>query len=111
MSASPFERLRRLNPLGGSTCMAGPTIVGLGLAAAVLGGAGLFLFIPLLQSLGASSSQSGKWQPIFDRLLAPVPEHLPVDCRCQPRRSRPYLRMRRLRISCQFYAICRDCVS
>lgn len=65
--------------------MAGPTIVGLGLAAAVLEDAGLFLFIPLLQSLGASSSQSGKWQPIFDRLLAPVAEHLPVDCRCQPR--------------------------
>lgn len=42
------------HPLGGSTCMAGPTIVGLGLAAAVLEDAGLFLFIPLLQSLGAS---------------------------------------------------------
>lgn len=68
------------HPLGGSTCMAGLTIVGLGLAAAVLEGAGLFLFIPLLQSLRASSSQSGKWQPIFDQLLAPVPEQLRKPC-------------------------------
>ncbi len=71
-----FARLRRLFRLAAAPAWAGPTVVGLGLAAAVLEGAGLFLFIPLLQSLGASSSQSGKWQPIFDRLLAPVPEHL-----------------------------------
>ncbi|SIT59091.1 ABC-type multidrug transport system, ATPase and permease component [Mesorhizobium prunaredense] len=71
-----FARLRRLFRLAAAPAWAGPTVVGLGFAAAVLEGAGLFLFIPLLQSLGASSSQSGKWQPIFDRLLAPVPEHL-----------------------------------
>jgi len=71
-----FARLQRLFRLAAAPAWAGPTVVGLGLAAAVLEGAGLFLFIPLLQSLGASSSQSGKWQPIFDRLLAPVPEHL-----------------------------------
>jgi subfamily B ATP-binding cassette protein MsbA len=76
VSASLFERLRRLIRLAAAPKWAGPTIVGLGLAAAVLEGAGLFLFIPLLQSLGASPAQPGRWQPIFDRLLAPVPEHL-----------------------------------
>ncbi|TGQ48104.1 ABC transporter ATP-binding protein [Mesorhizobium sp. M00.F.Ca.ET.216.01.1.1] len=73
---SLFARLQRLFRLAAAPAWAGPTVVGLGLAAAVLEGAGLFLFIPLLQSLGASPSQSGRWQPIFDRLLAPVPEHL-----------------------------------
>lgn len=76
VSVSLFARLQRLFRLAAAPAWAGPTVVGLGLAAAVLEGAGLFLFIPLLQSLGASPSQSGRWQPIFDRLLAPVPEHL-----------------------------------
>jgi subfamily B ATP-binding cassette protein MsbA len=74
--ASLLVRLRRLFRLAAAPAWAGPTVVGLGLAAAVLEGAGLFLFIPLLQSLGASPPQPGRWQPIFDQLLAPVPEHL-----------------------------------
>src|ERR1700722_9182902 len=76
MSASLFVRLRRLFGLAAAPAWAGPAVVGLGLAAAVLEGAGLFLFIPLLLSLGASPPQSGRWQPIFDRLLTPIPEHL-----------------------------------
>jgi subfamily B ATP-binding cassette protein MsbA len=70
-----FVRMRRLFRLAAAPAWAGPTVVGLGLLAAVLEGAGLFLFIPLIQSLGASPPQSGGWQPIFDRLLAPIPEH------------------------------------
>ncbi|MFS8114973.1 ABC transporter ATP-binding protein [Rhizobium jaguaris] len=70
-----FSRLRRLFHLAAAPAWAGPTIVGLGLAAAVLEGAGLFLFIPLIQSLGALAPQPGRWQPIFGRLLAPIPEH------------------------------------
>jgi subfamily B ATP-binding cassette protein MsbA len=69
-----FKRLRRLFCLAGAPAWAGPTIVGLGLAAAVLEGAGLFLFIPLIQSLGASMAQEGEWPRIFDHLLAPIPQ-------------------------------------
>lgn len=77
MAAAPlFTRLQRLFRLAAAPAWAGSTIVGLGLAAAVLEGAGLFLFIPLIQSLGASAPQSGRWQPIFDRVLSPIPEHL-----------------------------------
>ncbi|AYG57558.1 ABC transporter ATP-binding protein [Rhizobium jaguaris] len=70
-----FSRLRRLFHLAAAPAWAGPTIVGLGLAAAVLEGVGLFLFIPLIQSLGALAPQPGRWQAIFGRLLAPIPEH------------------------------------
>jgi ATP-binding cassette, subfamily B, bacterial MsbA len=74
LAAPLFLRLRRLFRLAAAPAWAGPTVVGLGLLAAVLEGAGLFLFIPLIQSLAASSPQSGGWQPVFDRLLAPIPE-------------------------------------
>ena len=70
-----FVRLRRLFRLSEAPAWAGPTVVGLGLLAAVLEGAGLVLFIPLLQSLGASPPQPGRWQPIFDRLLSSIPQH------------------------------------
>ena len=74
-SAAPlFIRLRRLFHLAAAPAWAGPTIVGLGLAGAVLEGAGLFLFIPLIQSLGALAPQPGRWQAIFSRILAPIPE-------------------------------------
>jgi subfamily B ATP-binding cassette protein MsbA len=69
-----FARLRQLFRLAAAPDWAGPTVVALGLAAAVLEGAGLFLFIPLIQSLGGSASQPGDWNSIFDRLLAPIPE-------------------------------------
>ncbi|WFU04798.1 ABC transporter ATP-binding protein (plasmid) [Rhizobium sp. CB3171] len=70
-----FTSLRRLFRLAAAPAWAGPTIVGLGLAAAVLEGAGLFLFIPLIQSLGALAPQPGRWQAIFGQLLASIPEH------------------------------------
>ncbi|MER8489267.1 ABC transporter ATP-binding protein/permease [Mesorhizobium australicum] len=68
-------RLRRLFRLAAAPAWAGPTVVGLGLLAAVLEGTGLVLFIPLLQSLGASPPQPGRWQPMFDRILSPIPHH------------------------------------
>ncbi|MBB6488632.1 ABC transporter ATP-binding protein [Rhizobium lusitanum] len=71
---SLLAQLQRLFRLAEAPAWAGLTIVGLGLAAAVLEGAGLFLFIPLIQSLGAAAAQGGAWQRIFDRLLAPVPQ-------------------------------------
>ncbi len=70
-----ITRLRQLFTLAAAPAWAGPTIVGLGLAGAVLEGAGLFLFIPLIQSLGALAPESGRLQPISGGLLAPVPEH------------------------------------
>ncbi|UCI19157.1 ABC transporter ATP-binding protein/permease [Mesorhizobium sp. B2-1-8] len=70
-----FMQLRRLFRLSAAPAWAGPTVVGLGLVAAVLEGAGLVLFIPLLQSLGASPPQSGRWQPVFDQLLSSIPQH------------------------------------
>lgn len=71
-----FTHLRRLFRLAAAPAWAGPTVVALGLGGAALEGAGLFLFIPLIQSLGASTPQPGSWQPLFDWLLAPVPAHL-----------------------------------
>ena len=76
VSASLFGRLRQLFRLVAASAWAGPTVVGLGLAAAVLKGAGLILFIPLLQSLGPSPPQSSSWQAVFDQPLASIPEHL-----------------------------------
>ncbi|TAN00758.1 MAG: ABC transporter ATP-binding protein [Rhizobiaceae bacterium] len=71
---SLLARMRRIFHLAAAPPWAGPTIVALGLAAAVLEGAGLFLFIPLIESLGAAAAP-GRWKPLFDRLLSPVPAH------------------------------------
>ncbi|MGN6765848.1 MAG: ABC transporter transmembrane domain-containing protein, partial [Rhizobiaceae bacterium] len=69
---SLLARMQRIFRLAAAPAWAGPTIVALGLAAAVLEGAGLFLFIPLIESLGAAAAPS-RWKPLFDRLLSPVP--------------------------------------
>jgi len=68
-----LSELRRLFRLAAAPAWAGPAVVMLGLAGAALEGAGLFLFIPLIESLGAASPQPNRWQPLFDWLLAPVP--------------------------------------
>lgn len=73
MSSLP-ARMQRILRLAAAPGWAGPTIVALGLAAAVLEGAGLFLFIPLIESLGATA-EPGRWKPLFDRILSAVPEH------------------------------------
>jgi len=51
-----------------------PAIVGLGLLSAVLEGAGLYLFIPLLGQLGSEAAGNGRLAELLDRALAPVPE-------------------------------------
>jgi len=50
-----------------------PTIVALGLLAAFLEGATLYLFIPLMQSLGAGSAAGDEIGHLFNSLLAPIP--------------------------------------
>jgi subfamily B ATP-binding cassette protein MsbA len=66
--------MRRIFRLADAPSWAGPAIVALGLVAAVLEGAGLFLFIPLIESLGAMA-EPNRWKPLFDSLLSPIPEH------------------------------------
>jgi subfamily B ATP-binding cassette protein MsbA len=66
--------MRRIFRLAAAPAWAGPSIVALGLVGAVLEGAGLFLFIPLIESLGATAEPS-RWRPLFERILAPIPEH------------------------------------
>jgi subfamily B ATP-binding cassette protein MsbA len=65
-------RVAQVWRLAAAPAWAAPAIVGLALAAAALDGLALYLFIPLLQSLGAS----GGTHPLargFAALLAPVP--------------------------------------
>jgi subfamily B ATP-binding cassette protein MsbA len=67
-------RMQRIFRLAAAPVWAGPAIVALGLVAAVLEGAGLFLFIPLIESLGATAEPS-RWRPLFEGILSPIPEH------------------------------------
>lgn len=71
---SLLARMRRIFRLADAPSWAGPSIVALGLVGAVLEGAGLFLFIPLIESLGATAEPS-RWRPLFEHILAPIPEH------------------------------------
>jgi subfamily B ATP-binding cassette protein MsbA len=50
-----------------------PGIVALGLLAALLEGATLYLFIPLVQSLSAGSAAGDQIGHLFNRILAPIP--------------------------------------
>lgn len=50
-----------------------PLIVGLGIATAALEGAGMYLFIPLINALGGDHSSITRLGSQFDRLLAPIP--------------------------------------
>ena len=50
-----------------------PSIVALGLLAAFLEGATLYLFIPLVQSLSAGSAAGDQIGHLFNDLLAPIP--------------------------------------
>jgi hypothetical protein len=56
---SLFGRLSQILRLAAPPRWAGASIVALGIAAALLEGLGLVLFIPLLQSLGAPPSGGG----------------------------------------------------
>jgi len=50
-----------------------PSIVALGLLAAFLEGATLYLFIPLMQSLGAGGATGDQIDHLFNNFLAPIP--------------------------------------
>jgi subfamily B ATP-binding cassette protein MsbA len=65
-------RLAYLTRTAAAPRWSAPAIVGLGLLTALLEGAGLYLFIPLLGSLGTAGAESGI-ATVFERLLAPVP--------------------------------------
>jgi subfamily B ATP-binding cassette protein MsbA len=52
---------------------ASPSIIALGLAVALLEGMSLYLFIPLIQSLGASGGAANRMGWLFDRLIGSVP--------------------------------------
>jgi len=66
-------RVVQLMKLANAPSWASPSIVVLGLASALLEGAGLYLFIPLIQSLGASGMAGNPIARVFDRLIAPIP--------------------------------------
>lgn len=71
MSRSFAGRIAQVRRLSAAPAWAAPAVTGLALAAAALDGVALYLFIPLLQNLGAS----GGAHPLargFDALLAPV---------------------------------------
>jgi subfamily B ATP-binding cassette protein MsbA len=72
VSRSFTVRLRQVWRLADAPAWAAPTVIGLALIAAALEGLGLYLFIPLLQSLGASGG-SHALVGAFDNLLSPVP--------------------------------------
>jgi len=79
LNGSLIQRVRQVWRLSQAPRWAAPAVVGLALAAAALDGFGLYLFIPLLESLGAGDGA----HPLargFDALLAPVPQpwRLPV---------------------------------
>jgi subfamily B ATP-binding cassette protein MsbA len=69
---SLLGRLSQIQRLAAPPRWAGASIIALGIAAALLEGLGLVLFIPLLQSLGAPASGGGV-QHVFDVLLSRVP--------------------------------------
>jgi subfamily B ATP-binding cassette protein MsbA len=63
----------RLVKLADPPAWTSPSIVALGLTAAFLEGATLYLFIPLIQSLGAAGGASNQIAHLFDHVLAAVP--------------------------------------
>ena len=72
MSLSLLARVRQVTALAKAPRWAGPAIVCLGLASAALEGAGLYLFIPLMQTLGASGG-AHPLSRVFAEWLAPIP--------------------------------------
>lgn len=73
----PFlVRLRQIFRLADAPLWAAPAFIGLGLLGAALEGAGLYLFMPLMQSLGASGGDPHPLARAFDALIAPVEPRL-----------------------------------
>jgi len=72
-SSTFFGRATRLLRVAGPPAWTSPSIVALGLTAAFLEGATLYLFIPLIQSLGASGGAGNQLGYLFGHLMAVVP--------------------------------------
>jgi subfamily B ATP-binding cassette protein MsbA len=73
-SASPFfHRVVRLMRLADPPAWASPAMIALGLAVAFLEGTTLYLFIPLIQSLGAPAGTGNQVAYLFDHLIVAVP--------------------------------------
>jgi subfamily B ATP-binding cassette protein MsbA len=68
-----LERARGLLKVANAPRWSSPTIVVLGLLGAFLEGATLYLFIPLMQSLGAGSATGDQIGHLFNNLLAGIP--------------------------------------
>lgn len=77
MTPAFIRRARQVVRLAQPPRWAQPSIIVLGLLAAALEGVGLYLFIPLLQSLGAGGGDH-LLARIFDRMLAPIQPDLRV---------------------------------
>ncbi len=73
MRSSFTFRITRLLETAGAPRWAAPAVVGLGLAAALLEGAGLYLFIPLVGALGAAGEAGSTLEALFERALSPIP--------------------------------------
>ena len=68
-----LRRVIRLVKLADPPAWTSPSIVALGLMAASLEGATLYLFIPLIQSLGASGGAGDQVAYLFHHMMASVP--------------------------------------
>ncbi len=74
MARSIAARISRLARTAQAPRWGSPLIIALGITAALLEGAGMFLFIPLLESLGATSGGASAVSGAFTRVLAPIPD-------------------------------------
>lgn len=72
LGVSLVARMTRILRLAAAPSWAAPAVVGLSLVGAALEGAGLYLFIPLVQSLGGSATRGGALSAGVEALLAPI---------------------------------------
>jgi subfamily B ATP-binding cassette protein MsbA len=79
-TATFLHRAIRLVSLADPPAWTSPAIVALGLLAAFLEGATLYLFIPLIQSLGAIDGAGNQVAYLFDHLMVSVPaeQRIPI---------------------------------
>jgi subfamily B ATP-binding cassette protein MsbA len=73
---SLLARAAQVTRLAAPPPWAGPAMLAFGFLSAALEGAGLYLFIPLVQALGAQAPEQGAVSDLFSRLLEPVPRTL-----------------------------------
>ena len=71
-----LDRASQVRHLAAPPRWASPTILTLGLLSAALEGAGLYLFIPLVQTLGGQAPGAGGLSGLFRAVLTPFPRDL-----------------------------------